>query len=175
MSVPSCSTELLLYPSRPTQKAAREVVEVQLTPGSVQLPVTVLKPLPVSAYPDQFVLWTWVNPLIRSAGRDTRWSAAWWVTSRFGRPLPAAPQQILNSDKSTINNVTENLTDQAARNGLLRQLSREKIRRKNRNTFSTSRKIDAAISGAEARSVERRRRWKSTTVSPAKITRPSTE
>jgi len=56
----------------PTQKAAREVVEVQLTEGSVQLPVTVEKPLPVSAYPDQFVLWTWVNPLTRSDRPETR-------------------------------------------------------------------------------------------------------
>ncbi len=34
----------------------------------------------------------------------------------------------------------------------------EKILRKNRNTFSTSRKIDAASRGAELRSVERRSR-----------------
>src|ERR1700735_1944133 len=85
MRVPSCSTELLLYPSMPTQKAAREVVEVQLTPGSVQLPVTVLKPLPVSAYPDQFVLFTCDNPLTRSDGRDTRWSAACWPHDRCSR------------------------------------------------------------------------------------------
>jgi hypothetical protein len=31
------------------------------------------------------------------------------------------------------------------------QFSRKKIRRKNRNTFSASRKIDAGSSGAEAR------------------------
>src|ERR1700729_359792 len=90
MSVPSCSTELLLYPSMPTQKAAREVVEVQLTPGSVQLPVTVLKPLPVSAYPDQFVLCTCDNPLTRSDGRDTRWSAACWPTDRCWRAWRAS-------------------------------------------------------------------------------------
>jgi len=35
----------------PTQNAAREVCEVQLTEGSVQLPVTVENPLPTSAYP----------------------------------------------------------------------------------------------------------------------------
>ena len=46
-------------------------MEVQLTPGSVQLPVTVLNPLPVSAYPDQFVLCTWDNPSTLSEGRDT--------------------------------------------------------------------------------------------------------
>jgi hypothetical protein len=51
----------------------------------------------------------------------------------------------------------------------------EKIRRKNRNTFSASRKMLAAISGAESRSVERRRRWKSNIVRPAKMTRPITE
>jgi hypothetical protein len=49
----------------------------------------------------------------------------------------------------------------------------EKIRRKNRNTFSASRKIDAAISGAEPGSFERRSRWKSNMIRPAKITRPS--
>jgi hypothetical protein len=38
------------------------------------------------------------------------------------------------------------------------QSPREKIRRKNRNTFSASRKIDAASSGAEAMSFERRSR-----------------
>jgi hypothetical protein len=54
-------------------------------------------------------------------------------------------------------------------------LFREKIRRKNWTTFSASRKIDAAISGAEPRSVERRSRWKSDMVRPAKITSPRTE
>ena len=38
------------------------------------------------------------------------------------------------------------------------QLFPPKIRRKNKNTFKMSRKIDAAISGAEATSLERRRR-----------------
>src|SRR5882757_3554532 len=102
MSVPSCSTELLLYPSRPTQKAAREVVEVQLTPGSVQLPVTVLKPLPVSAYPDQFVLCTWVNPLTRSAGRDTRWSAACWPTDRCSRAWRATRAAWADADLGVV-------------------------------------------------------------------------
>jgi len=51
----------------------------------------------------------------------------------------------------------------------------EKIRRKNRNTFSTSRKIEAASSGAEVMSLERRSRWKSTIVKPAKMTRPRIE
>ncbi len=50
-----------------------------------------------------------------------------------------------------------------------------KIRRKNKNTFSTSRKIDAAKSGAEFMSFEVRSRWKSNMVNPAKITRPITE
>jgi hypothetical protein len=36
--------------------------------------------------------------------------------------LQAAPQQILNSGKSTINNVTKNLTEAAARNGLQRSV-----------------------------------------------------
>ena len=51
----------------------------------------------------------------------------------------------------------------------------EKISRKNRNTFSTSRKIEAASSGAVAMSVLVRSRWKSNMVNPAKMTRPSTE
>ena len=51
----------------------------------------------------------------------------------------------------------------------------EKISRKNRNTFSTSRKIDAARNGAELMSVLVRSRWKSNMVNPAKMTRPSTE
>ena len=53
--------------------------------------------------------------------------------------------------------------------------SPEKMFRKNRNTFSTSRKIDAASSGAAVMSVLVRSRWKSNMVNPAKITRPSTE
>src|ERR1035437_3713791 len=51
----------------------------------------------------------------------------------------------------------------------------EKISRKNRNTFSTSRKIDAARNGAVATSVLVRSRWKSNMVNPAKMTRPRTE
>jgi len=51
----------------------------------------------------------------------------------------------------------------------------EKISRKNRNTFSTSRKIDAARNGAEVMSALVRSRWKSNMVNPAKMTRPSTE
>src|SRR5208337_2373361 len=51
----------------------------------------------------------------------------------------------------------------------------EKICRKNWNTFSASRKIDAAISGAESISFERRSRWKSDIVRPAKITSPRIE
>ena len=56
----------------PTQNAASDVCEAQLTEGSVQLPVTAENPLPVSAYPDQFVLWTWDNPSTRSEGPGTR-------------------------------------------------------------------------------------------------------
>src|SRR5215471_264643 len=67
MSVPSGSTEPLLKPSMPTQKTASEVVPVQVAEGSVQLPATWLNPLPVSAYPDQFVLFTMVRPLTRVA------------------------------------------------------------------------------------------------------------
>jgi hypothetical protein len=51
----------------------------------------------------------------------------------------------------------------------------EKSRRKNRNTLSASRKIEAAISGAESMSVERRSRWKSDMVRPAKTTSPMIE
>ena len=51
----------------------------------------------------------------------------------------------------------------------------EKICTKNRKTFRTSRKIEAARKGAELMSPERRSRWKSNMVKPAKITRPSTE
>src|SRR5208282_4227545 len=51
----------------------------------------------------------------------------------------------------------------------------EKICRKNWNTFSASRKIDEAISGAESISFERRSRWKSDMVRPAKITSPRIE
>ena len=51
----------------------------------------------------------------------------------------------------------------------------EKIRRKNRNTFRMSRKIDAASKGAELMSWDRRSRWKSNMVKAAKIARPSSE
>ena len=48
--VPSCSTESELYPSMPTQNAASDSErELQLAPGSVQLALTLLKELPVSA------------------------------------------------------------------------------------------------------------------------------
>ena len=63
----------------------------------------------------------------------------------------------------------------APRSSRCHRLPEEKIRRKNRNTLSTSRKIEAAIKGAELMSFERRSRWKSTMVKPAKITRPITE
>ena len=48
----------------------------------------------------------------------------------------------------------------------------EKIRRKNQNTLRMSRKIEAAISGAESSPRDRRSRWKSAAVSPAKMTSP---
>ncbi len=51
----------------------------------------------------------------------------------------------------------------------------EKISRKNRNTFSTSRKIDAARNGAAVMSLLVRSRWKSNMVNPAKMTRPRIE
>ena len=51
----------------------------------------------------------------------------------------------------------------------------EKISRKNKNTFSTSRKIEAASRGAVLVSVLVRSRWKSNMVNPAKMTRPRTE
>ena len=48
--MPSCSTLLLLYPSMPTQNAASCVVRPeQLAEGSVQLAVTVLNVVLVSA------------------------------------------------------------------------------------------------------------------------------
>jgi hypothetical protein len=53
--------------------------------------------------------------------------------------------------------------------------SREKIDKKNEKTFRMSRKIDAASRGAELISRERRIRWKSYMVRPAKISSPSTE
>ena len=50
MSVPSCSTELLLYPSMPTQNAASDSVRLlQVADGSVHEAVTLLNELPVSA------------------------------------------------------------------------------------------------------------------------------
>ena len=57
--------------------------------------------------------------------------------------------------------------------GFRHQRFREKMRRKNRKTFRTSRKIDAASSGAESMSRTRRRRWKSNIVKPANTTSPS--
>ena len=51
----------------------------------------------------------------------------------------------------------------------------EKISKKNKNTFSTSRKIEAASRGAVSVSVLVRSRWKSNMVNPAKMTRPRTE
>jgi hypothetical protein len=47
--------------------------------------------------------------------------------------------------------------------------------RKNSNTFSASRKMDAAINGAESVSEVRRSRWKSNMVTPAKMTKPRME
>src|SRR5262249_15489831 len=52
------------------------------------------------------------------------------------------------------------------------QFRRPKMLRKRRKTLRMSRKIDAASSGASRMSRPRRRRWKSTSVNPAKITRP---
>jgi hypothetical protein len=53
----------------PTQNAASCVVRLlHVTPGSVQLALTLLKELPVSAYPAQFVDVTWLRPLILLGG-----------------------------------------------------------------------------------------------------------
>ena len=52
------------------------------------------------------------------------------------------------------------------------RLREENSCRKKLNTFSASRKIDAAISGAESTSEVSRSRWKSNMVRPAKITSP---
>jgi len=51
---------LLLNPSRPTQKLEYLVALVQCPVGSVQLADTLVK-LPVAAYPDQFVDWSWLT------------------------------------------------------------------------------------------------------------------
>ena len=48
-SVPSCSTESLLNPSIPTQNAASDVSDPHVAAGSVQVALTLLKSLPVSA------------------------------------------------------------------------------------------------------------------------------
>src|SRR5580658_10198020 len=65
----------------PTQKAAYVVVREQLAPGSLHLPATAEKLLPVSAYPDQFELCTWLSPETRDTpGR--RWSVPCWPTWR---------------------------------------------------------------------------------------------
>jgi hypothetical protein len=42
VSVPVCSTELLLYPSRPTQKLEYLVAEVQVPAGWTQLADTLV-------------------------------------------------------------------------------------------------------------------------------------
>jgi hypothetical protein len=55
-SVPVCSTVLEVSPSRPTQKLEYAVPEEQFTVGSVQEAETLVKRLPVTAYPDQFEL-----------------------------------------------------------------------------------------------------------------------
>src|SRR5579862_4644971 len=66
----------------PTQNAAYVVVlREQLASGSVQLPVALEKLLPVSAYPDQFVLSTWLSPECRDTP-GTRWSVPCWPTRR---------------------------------------------------------------------------------------------
>jgi hypothetical protein len=59
-SVPTCSSlsDELESPPRPTQNDADPVVELaeQVALGSVQVPVTVVKVVPVTAYPDQLAL-----------------------------------------------------------------------------------------------------------------------
>src|ERR1700689_4448537 len=82
--VPSCSTESELYPSMPTQNAASEVVrELQVVPGSVQLALTSLKELPVSAYPDQLVDVTSLRALKPGDLMPTLGSVGWYATVSF--------------------------------------------------------------------------------------------
>ena len=102
------------------------------------------------------------NSRHRAAGDDRldEWSvaAAWaWPVERRPPPLVQALRE--PPSPATAQRVTQSRPP-------------PKIRRKNRNTFSASRKIDAAISGAEAMSFDRRSRWKSPIVSAAKITSP---
>src|SRR5215471_5740159 len=65
----------------PTQKTASVPREPQVTAGSLQLPVTVLNVLLVSAYPAQLVLCTWVRPRDRDEC-PTAWSVACWPMDR---------------------------------------------------------------------------------------------
>src|ERR1700733_7010448 len=68
----------------PTQNAASEVVrELQVVPGSVQLALTSLNELPVSAYPDQLVDVTSLRPLKRGDVMPTLWSVGWYPTVSF--------------------------------------------------------------------------------------------
>src|ERR1700735_4116742 len=65
----------------PTQNAASEVVlELQVSPGSVQLALTLLKELPVSAYPDQLVDVTSLRPLNPGDLMPTLRSVGWYPT-----------------------------------------------------------------------------------------------
>jgi hypothetical protein len=55
-SVPVCSTVPDVSPSSPTQKLEYAVVPEHVTDGSVHEAETLVYRLPVTAYPDQFVL-----------------------------------------------------------------------------------------------------------------------
>jgi hypothetical protein len=59
------------------------VRELQVAPGSVQLALTSLKELPVSAYPDQLVDVTSLRPLKPGDVMPTRWSVGWYPTVSF--------------------------------------------------------------------------------------------
>src|ERR1700722_16306294 len=68
----------------PTQNAASEVVrELQVAPGSLQLALTLLKELPVSAYPDQLVEVTSLRPLKPGDVTPTRWLVGGYPTVSF--------------------------------------------------------------------------------------------
>src|ERR1700722_4615960 len=68
----------------PTQNAASEVVrELQVAPGSFQLALTLLKELPVSAYPDQLVEVTSLRPLKPGDVTPTLWLVGWYPTVSF--------------------------------------------------------------------------------------------
>jgi len=80
--------------------------------------------------------------------------------------------EIITSDPADLTVLTGHADLDVELYRLTRQSRLPKMRRKKKNTFSASRKIDAASSGAESRPCDRRSRWKSPIVSPAKTTSP---